>query len=99
MSMHSETLRIDKLLWYLRLAKSRRSAQALIASGHVRIDGRRIEKPHFAVRANQVITLPLGNSVRVIRVAVIPHRRGPAPEAQSCYCDIGAGPLENTIAV
>ena len=37
-----DSLRIDKLLWYLRLTKSRERAQAKIAEGHIRVDGRRL---------------------------------------------------------
>ncbi len=84
----SATLRIDKLLWYLRLAKTRSAAQAMIAAGYIRIDGRRVEKPHLAVHVDQVLTLPIGENVRVICVKSIPHRRGPAPEAQACYAEI-----------
>jgi ferredoxin len=82
------TIRLDKLIWYLRFAKSRSIAQKNLASGHVRINGVRAEKLHACVRIGDVITLPLGNSVRVIQLVKIPVRRGPAPEAAAHYAEI-----------
>lgn len=81
-------LRLDKLLWFLRLTKSRSLAQSVIAAGHVRVDGERQTIAHKSVAIGQTITLIINDHVRVIRVTAIPNRRGPAPEAQSCYCDL-----------
>lgn len=78
-------MRIDKLLWYLRLAKSRSVAQAMAEEGHIRLNSRRIDRAHHKVAAGDVLTLPIGVGVRVIELLALPHRRGPAPEAQSCY--------------
>lgn len=78
-------MRIDKLLWFLRLTKSRAIAQAIAAEGHIRLNGRRIEHAHQKVASGDVLTLPLANSVHVIELLTLPVRRGPAPEAQSCY--------------
>ena len=78
-------MRIDKLLWYLRLAKTRTLAQVIAEEGHVRLNGRRVERAHQKVAAGDVRTLPLPGGVRVIELIVLPTRRGPAPEAQSCY--------------
>ena len=78
-------MRIDKLLWYLRLAKSRSIAQGLASQGHIRLNGRRIERAHHKVDVGDVLTMPHGQGVRVIELLNLPVRRGPAPEAQSCY--------------
>ena len=78
-------MRIDKLLWYLRLAKTRIIAQAMAEEGHIRLNSRRVERAHQNVSAGDVLTLPLPSGVRVIELLALPHRRGPAPEAQSCY--------------
>ncbi len=53
--------------------------------GHVRLNGKRIDKAHQNVSAGDVLTLPLARRVLVIEVLALPERRGPAPEAQSCY--------------
>jgi ribosome-associated heat shock protein Hsp15 len=78
-------LRIDKLLWFLRLAATRSHAQEWASTGHIRLNGRRVERPSAAVRAGDTLVLPLHSGVRVIEVVAIPGRRGPAPEAQACY--------------
>lgn len=85
----ADALRIDKLLWYLRLTKSREKAQALIAKGHIRVNSQRIERTSVMVRAGAVLTLPIGEQVMVVRVERLPERRGPAVEAQSCYTRVG----------
>jgi ribosome-associated heat shock protein Hsp15 len=82
------SLRIDKLLWHLRLSKSRSLAQALIGEGHVRLNGNRVEKPSVEVKVGDTITLPRGQGALAIRLLSIPPRRGPAPEAQACYDEI-----------
>ena len=75
-------MRIDRFLHCIRLVKSRTLAQALIDAGHVRIDGKRVEKPSEEVRVGSVIALPLRGEVRVLRVAraaaaARPGGRGP----------------------
>jgi ribosome-associated heat shock protein Hsp15 len=78
-------VRIDRFLFFIRLAKSRTLAQALIDTGHVRIDGKRVEKPSEEVRIGSVIALPLHDTVRIFRVLSLPERRGPASEARARY--------------
>lgn len=78
-------IRIDKLLWFLRLVKTRERAQAWVGEGHIRLNGRRVERQSQAVVPGDVLVLPMPAGVRVIELAAIPARRGPAPEAQSCY--------------
>ena len=82
-------MRLDRYLHCIRLVKSRTLAQALIATGHVRIDGKRVEKPSEEVRAGSVVALPLRGEVRVIRVLSLPERRGPPAEARACYEELG----------
>ena len=82
-------MRIDRFLFFIRLIKSRTLAQAVIETGHVRIDGKRVEKPSEEVRVESVIALPLHDRVRVLRVLSLPTRRGPAPEARTCYEELG----------
>ena len=78
-------MRIDRLLFFLRIAKSRTLAQGWAETGHIRVNGRRIEKGSVAVAAGDTITLPIGDAVLTVRVLAIPARRGPADEAQLCY--------------
>lgn len=53
--------------------------------GHIRLNGKRMDKAHQNVLAGDVLTLPLARRVLVIEVIALPQRRGPASEAQSCY--------------
>ncbi|NJM50791.1 MAG: RNA-binding S4 domain-containing protein [Sphingomonadales bacterium] len=78
-------MRIDKLLWYLRLCKSRSLAQIWVDQGHIRINGNRVTKCSAAVHSGDVITLPRGEEILVIQIENLPNRRGPAEEAKSHY--------------
>ena len=78
-------MRIDRFLFFIRLAKSRTLAQGIVAEGRVRIDGRGALKPSDEVREGSTVTLPLRGEICVIRILALPARRGPASEARSCY--------------
>lgn len=78
-------MRLDKLLWYLRFAKTRSIAQTLAEEGHIRINGRRAERAHQKVAIGDVLVVPLSPGVRIVEILALPPRRGPASEAQGCY--------------
>ena len=82
-------MRIDRFLHCIRLVKSRTLAQAVVESGHVRLDGKRVIKPSEEVRAGSVVALPLHGNVRVLRILELPSRRGPPAEARACYEELG----------
>ena len=82
-------MRVDRFLFFIRLAKSRTFAQAIVEEGYVRIDGRRVEKSSEEVRVGSVVALPLRGQVRILKVLSLPIRRGPAPEARLCYEELG----------
>lgn len=84
-------MRLDVFLWYARLVKTRPAAQQLAAEGRLRLDGRAIDRAHAPVRVGNVLTFALHGRVRVLRVESLPHRRGPAPEAQACYQELTPG--------
>ncbi|HLJ65094.1 MAG TPA: RNA-binding S4 domain-containing protein [Stellaceae bacterium] len=77
--------RIDKFLWFARLAKSRSLAAALCLDGQVLIEGIPVLKPHHPVRVGTEITLRLRQGERRVIVRELGTRRGPAPEAQRLY--------------
>src|SRR4029079_10298760 len=85
----SPQVRIDRFLFFIRLLKSRTLAQALIQTGHVRIDGKRVEKVSEEVRVGSVVAFPLRDEVRILRVLSLPVRRGPSTEARACYEELG----------
>ena len=86
--MAEAALRLDKFLWYARLARTRSVAQQVAAAGHLRIDGRVVDRAHAAVRIGNVLSFPLHGRVRVIRIEALPGRRGPAEEARALYADL-----------
>ncbi|WP_411339546.1 S4 domain-containing protein [Sphingopyxis sp. J-6] len=93
------SIRLDKLLWYLRFARSRSLAQAIVAAGHIRLDGRRVTRSSCAVHVGQTLVLPVGERIEVIRLLSLPTRRGPASEAQACYRKLDADASPTTPAI
>jgi ribosome-associated heat shock protein Hsp15 len=81
-------LRLDKWLWFARLAKSRSCAQALCESRRLRIDGRVIDRASALVRAGAVLSFPDDDRVVVVRVEGLAERRGPYEEARHLYTDL-----------
>ena len=83
-------MRIDRFLFFIRLAKNRTLAQSIVEAGYVRVDGERIDKPSEEVQEGSIVALPLNDAVRIIRVLSLPVRRGPASEARRHYQEIAA---------
>lgn len=83
--MPESALRIDKLLFFLRIAKSRNLALSWAESGFIRVNGRRIKKGSATVGVGDVVTMPRGEAVVTFKLIIMPIRRGPSPEAKACY--------------
>lgn len=83
-----DTLRLDKWLWQARFFKSRGLAHRACEAGRVRVNSVRTKKAHHAIRPGDVLTFPQGHRIRVVRVAALGERRGPAREAQTLYEDL-----------
>ena len=81
----AETLRIDKWLWFARLAKSRSIAARLCAAGAVVIGGTAALRPSHPVRIGDVVAVPQGRLLHTVRVRALGIRRGPAAEARLLY--------------
>ena len=84
----SDRQRIDKWLVYARVVKTRTLGQALAVSGHVRLNGRKIDDPAQPVKAGDVLTIGLHGRVRVLKVLDFAERRGPATIASALYEDL-----------
>lgn len=78
-------MRIDRLLWFLRFAKSRSLAQKWVSEGHIRRNGERVERLDQKVAVSDILTLPLMRGILAIEITAMPKRRGPAEEARECY--------------
>jgi ribosome-associated heat shock protein Hsp15 len=83
-----ERRRIDKWMWYARLAKTRTAAQALAVSGRVRVNSEKNTSASRPLKAGDVLTVALDSGVRVLRVLDLGERRGPAVEARLLYEDL-----------
>jgi ribosome-associated heat shock protein Hsp15 len=83
-------MRLDRLLWFLRFARTRTAAQRWIAEGHIRRNGERVTRLDQPVLVGDVLTLPLRSRVLPIEILALPGRRGPAAEAQACYRPLDA---------
>ncbi len=82
-----ERLRVDRWLWCARFFKTRSMAAEAVRAGHVRLNGQRV-KPAHAVKVGDALTVELrDDSARDVRIAAIPARRGPAPEAATAYVE------------
>lgn len=84
--------RIDKWLWFARLARTRTAAQKLAVSGRVRVNRVKNTSASRTVRVDDVLTIALDHGVRVLRIKDLGERRGPASAAQLLYVDLA--PLE-----
>ncbi len=87
-------MRLDKFLYFVRLTKTRSIAQVIVHGGTVRVDGRVISSAHAKIGLGNVITFPLYDKIRVIRIEALPSRRGPPAEAQACYSEVAITPID-----
>ncbi|HET9428783.1 MAG TPA: S4 domain-containing protein, partial [Allosphingosinicella sp.] len=81
-------LRLDKFLWFARIARSRALARQLAEEGRIRISGRVIDRAHAPVKPGDVLSFALRGEVKVLRVERLPTRRGPPAEASTLYCEL-----------
>lgn len=73
--------------------RARADCAALVAQGSIRINRQPTEKAHARLRIGDVLTVPMHGTVRVVRVAALAERRGPAVEARMLYEEIGGPEL------
>jgi ribosome-associated heat shock protein Hsp15 len=67
------------------MVRTRSAAAALVEAGHVRVNGSRVGAPSHLLRADDVVTLALDSSIRIVRVAAFTERRGDATAARALY--------------
>ncbi len=94
-----EAIRLDRFLWFARLAKTRSAAQAIAEKGTLRLDGRRIERSAVPVRIGSILVFPLYGKVLALRVEALPKRRGPPAEAAGLYTRLETHTPRNVDAV
>jgi ribosome-associated heat shock protein Hsp15 len=59
----------------------------MVEAGKVRINARLVKKPGAVLRLGDVLTVVQPGGVRVVRVAALSTRRGPAEEARGLYTE------------
>ena len=75
-------------MFYIRIFKSRNLATKFIISNRLRISGQATQKPHKLISIGDVLSLPIQDYVKILKVVDIPKRRGPFSEALNYYEDI-----------
>jgi ribosome-associated heat shock protein Hsp15 len=80
--------RLDKWLVYARFVKHRSLAAHLIEDGKVRVNRERAQKCSYTVKPDDVLTIALGDNIKVIRVLGEAEKRGPASDARQLYQDL-----------
>ncbi len=89
----SGSIRIDRLLVYLRFARTRSAAQALIETCALRCNRKHVLRGAQQAHIGDVLTIALGDKVQVIELLSIPDRRGPPVLARSHYREVDRGEL------
>lgn len=84
--------RLDRYLWHARFVRTRAAAVELVAAGHVRVNGQRVQTAARPVRPGDILTIALSRTVLVVRVLGFSERRGGAPEARALYESVAGQP-------
>ena len=87
-AFEKKNIRLDLYLFYIRIFKSRNLATKFIISNRLRISGQVTQKPHKLISIGDVLSLPIRDYVKILKVVDIPKRRGPFSEALNYYEDI-----------
>ena len=87
-TFEKKNIRLDLYLFYIRIFKSRNLATKYITSNRLRISGQVTQKPHKLISIGDVLSLPIKDYVKILKVVDIPKRRGPFSEALNYYEDI-----------
>lgn len=81
-----QSVRIDKWLWAARFFKTRSAATEAVVGGHVHVAGARV-KPSRELRVGEVVEIVQGRARRIVVVAGLADRRGPAAVAATLYAE------------
>ena len=81
-------IRLDQLLYYLRLFKTRGIATNAIEKGSCKVNNFLVKKKNKVVNVGDVIDIKNEKVAKIIKILKIPLRRGPFKEAIIHYKDI-----------
>jgi ribosome-associated heat shock protein Hsp15 len=95
----TESTRLDRWLWAVRLTKTRSDAAAACRGGHVRVNDKPA-KPATTVSAGDEVRARVNDRTRVVEVVKVIQKRVGAPDAATCFIDrTPAPPPEAAIPV
>ena len=83
-----QAMRLDRLLVYLRFARTRSAARGLIEGRSLRRNRKHEQRVSENISIGDVLTLVVGNEVRVVKVLSLPTRRASPALAKSHYREL-----------
>jgi ribosome-associated heat shock protein Hsp15 len=83
--MGEERQRLDKWIWFARFARTRTSAQALVAGGRIRVEGRRVTASGHGLKRGDVLTIAAPHVTAIVKVLDFAVKRGGAAQARALY--------------
>jgi ribosome-associated heat shock protein Hsp15 len=89
--------RIDKWLFFTRIAKSRTLAQEWVEGGHVSVNGEKVRRSSADVRVGDRLEVLAERRTYVLVVKAPGERRGPYEEARLLYDDESPPPERMTL--
>tara|TARA_B100000575_G_C22679081_1_gene413125 strand:+ start:127 stop:519 length:393 start_codon:yes stop_codon:yes gene_type:complete len=81
-------IRLDQLLFYLRLFKTRGIATNAIEKGSCKVNNFLVKKKNKAINIGDIVDIKNENVTKQIKILKIPFRRGPFKEAIIHYEDL-----------
>ena len=84
----ADTIRLDRLLVYLRFARTRSIARAMIEGHALRRNRKRVLRVSENVAIGDVLTLAVGDDIKVVEVLALPERRASPALAKSHYREL-----------
>lgn len=85
--LESGRQRLDKWLFFARMAKSRSIAQAYIQSGIIKVNGALVRQSSHMVKTGDRLDIAIERMDRILIVKAPGERRGPYEEAKLLYDD------------
>ncbi|MDR6103686.1 ribosome-associated heat shock protein Hsp15 [Agrobacterium larrymoorei] len=79
--------RLDKWLFFARMAKSRSIAQSYIQSGNIKVNGAPVRQSSHMVKIGDRLDIAIERMDRILIVKAPGERRGPYEEAKLLYDD------------
>ncbi|MEP0390569.1 MAG: S4 domain-containing protein [Erythrobacter sp.] len=84
-------LRLDRLLVYLRFARTRSAARSMIEGRSLRRNRKHVRRSSEMIAIGDVLTLAVGGEVRVIEILALPKRRASPASARTFYLEYDRG--------